>query len=1145
MMQLFRLSLWVMRRRLRGSWGLSAVTALGILTAVVLLSATALYSMVLAEAGVRHALFSEQPGSLHIQVLAQNRPLGPEDYGELRRIAENTVERRIGLLTVGQERFGRTQVGMALTTNPEPRTPSLGAPSGRPFFMTGFEEHSRILEGNWPYARTDARSGTAGPAGVEMEAVVGRRVANDMGYEVGTRLFITPFRTAPEERIILNIVGIADPIDPREEYWMGYPNQFSVQTVGEILVVPAYVTEDDFLQVLGRRFPTAVGDFGFNLFVDPSVITAGTVDATQAALAGLETDLNKSYPRTFVFSRLDLVLEEFERDLTLARVPVYVFISLVFIIVLYFLALITGILGRGQADEVGLMRSRGASVIQVCGVLLLVEGIMALAAVAIGPLLAWLIVRFLLLPTFGDLDGGPIQVVMSVDMFWIGAVGAVLSVAVLAVSAAGRARTGMADAQASRSRPPAVSFFHRYYLDLLAVLVAGLVWWQFQQRDGFASRALASRGLEVDPVIILGPVLALLTAALLLMRVLPLLVRLAVWLCPPVGSNAVAGPGWSSVTLARLARDPVLPSSLAVLLMLAAALGVFGATFQSSLSRSQSDQTLYRIGGDAVVSGPGVTPSLADSLVSVPGVQSATPVLRDSVSLAAGHTTVPALLIAADPQAMAQATWFRDDFATVTLPELASYIHPAYDANGDNEVGVPLPSGVDRIGVWLETSELQGRELQADINAWARLADTDRRYRNVSLGGFGGPRAGTGDGSSGEEETDGGWQFLEGELPDRMAQSDRQWFLTAIFFSTSSFVKVTAARVHMDGLTAFGPSLPQEGVVLEEFNALGNWQPLGAAGSVPDTLSIGEGLPHPNPPQEGEGISRSGLTFSWQEPFGGEQRGIHVSPVPLPLPAIGGAGPSASSGLYVGQSLRIEHGRASIPIEVVGISNLFPTVTSFHRPFLLLDINSYQSYLRFLPPASAQPSPPEIWLSLDPAYDRKSVIADVTEQLPPLASATDRQEAATNASRNPLAGGGWNGLTGLSMAGMGLVVLTALLLHSGASARAGSVDTAVARALGMSNRQLFLSLGAEKWLMGGVAIVVGAAIGYWPGLELVRLLDPTSGGAGPVPPMIPEVHGLLLFSVLIGLAAALAASAVFAAFLAHRERPIDVLRGVA
>ena len=1106
MEQIFRLSLWVIRRRLRRVWGLSAVTTLGILAAVVLLSSTALYSQVLAEAGVRHALFSQSPGSLHIQVLFQNRPLGPEDYGELRRIAGDTVQYRIGSLAVDQERFGRTQVGMPITTNPAPRTPPLGSPAGRPFFMTGFAEHSRIIEGKWP-----EREGISGPEGVELEAVIGRRVANDMGYGVGTRLYIVPFRTAPEQRIILNIVGVADPIDSRDEYWLGYPNQFSVQTVGETLVVPAYVSEHDFLDVLGRRFPTAVGDFGFNLFVDPSVITAGTVDATQEALDGLETDLNKAYPRTFVFSRLGLALEEFERDLTLARVPVYVFVSLVVVVILYFLALITGILGRSRADELGLLLNRGASVLQVCGISLLVEGVIALVSAAVGPLLAWLIVRFLLLPTFGELDGSPIDVAFSGNVFLIGAVGAIVSVAVLAASTVGRALTGVADAHGSRSRPPAVSFFHRYYLDLLAVLGVGLVWWQFQQRDGFVASALTSRGLEVDPILILGPVLGLLTAALLLMRVLPWLVRLVVWLCMR------AGPGWSSVSLARLARDPVLPSSLAVLLMLTAALGVFGATFQSSLSRSQSDQAQYRIGGEVVISGPGVKSGLADELASIAGVQAETPILRDLVSLSEGHSSTSAQLIAAEPEAMAQSVWFRDDFSGTALQDLFSAIQAVRHDTKDRHLTIPLPSGTERIGVWLETGGLKDVELQASINVWARLADADGRYRNVSLGGFGG---------AGENVAD-GWQFMEGALPERVADNSGEWFLTAISFSTSSFVAVPASLVHIDDVTVFGPSLPEDGVVVETFDALGNWQPLGNAGVSADRLEISGGA------------ARSGaasLLFSWQEPFGEGQRGIHLPPVPLPLPAIGGAG------LYPGQLVHIEHARASIPVEIVRVSNLFPTVTNLRRPYIILDINAYLSYLRFLPPGSAETSFQEIWLSLNPAHDPEAVVAQVTRQLPPLAFVTDRRKAANDASGNPLAGGGWSGLTGLSMAGMGTVLLTALLLHSWASVRAVQVDTAVAKALGMSNRQLFLSLAAEKWLMGGVAIVAGAAIGYWPGLALVRLLDSTSGSADPIPPMIPEVNVLLLASVLAGLAVAVMASAVLAATMAQRARLMDILR---
>ena len=263
----------------------------------------------------------------------------------------------------------------------------------------------------------------------------------------------------------------------------------------------------------------------------------------------------------------------------------------------------------------------------------------------------------------------------------------------------------------------------------------------------------------------------------------------------------------------------------------------------------------------------------------------------------------------------------------------------------------------------------------------------------------------------------------------------------------------------------------KKGAIAEGFEAQGQWAPLGTGSGAPDRLEASASAAH-----SGEG----GLAFSWTETFGGELRGIHLSPVPLPLPAIGGAG------LEAGELLRIEQGRASIPVQVMTVSDLFPTVTDFRRPFLLLDVENYLAYLRLLPPGSLKTNPQEIWLSLSPGHDREAVIESIRDELPPYVSVTDRQEAAVQAAANPLAGGGWDGLTGLSMAGIGLAVVTVLLMHSVASVRAGSVDTAVARALGMSNRQLLMSLAAERWLMAGAAIAAGAAIGYWPGLELVQ-----------------------------------------------------------
>ena len=852
---MLQLSLWITRRRLRHSWVLTAATSIGILAAVVLLSATALYSRVLSEAGVRYALFSEAPYNLDIQIISGNRSLATGDYEPLRHVAETSIDERLGDLSTRVERFGRTQAGMYLSKDPEQRPPPVTTLAGRPFFMTGFREHTVLIEGSWPQ-----EAGEAGPSGVVLQAVVGERTAKDQRYELGDRLYITPFRSSPEERIILDVVGVVAPADPREEFWMGYPSQFSLQTVGEMLVVPAYVTEEDFLEVLGGRFPTAIGDFGFNVFVDPSKITAQTVDATQESVEGLETDLNKSYPRTFVFSRLGLTLDEFERDLTLARVPVYVFVSLVIVIVLYFLVLITGILGKSQAEELGLLRSRGGSLVQVCGVLLLADGLLAVAAVAFGPLIAWLIVRYAMLSSFSGLGGDPIEAAFFGGMFWTGAIGAVLALAALTLSAAARARSGIAESTSGRSRPPGASVFQRYYLDVVAILVVGLIWWQFGQREGFLTRSLASRGLDLDPSVILGPVLGLLAAALVLLRVLPAMVQLAVWICMR------AGPMWSSFAMSRVARDPVLPSSFAVLLMLSAALGVFGATFQSSLSSSQREQTLYRIGGEVVVSGPSVSQRVAGDLEQIPGVRNVSPVLHDEVSLTAGNVSAPALLIAGDPQTIADSAWFRVDFADTSLPELTERIrsHPV-----SGPTGVQLPAGVERVGVWMDTGDVSRGRLEASINVWAKLMNERGIYNSISLGSF--------------LDQDGGaenWQFFSGELSERMIDANSEWTMVAVYLTTSSFTSVPAGSVNLDDVTAFGPSLPPEGVVVEDFEEARPWMPLRIAVGVQDTAYLGSA---------GARSGSGGLVFSWTEPFGGHQRGVHIPPVDLPIPAIGEA----------------------------------------------------------------------------------------------------------------------------------------------------------------------------------------------------------------------------------------------------------------
>ena len=241
-------------------------------------------------------------------------------------------------------------------------------------------------------------------------------------------------------------------------------------------------------------------------------------------------------------------------------------------------------------------------------------------------------------------------------------------------------------------------------------------------------------------------------------------------------------------------------------------------------------------------------------------------------------------------------------------------------------------------------------------------------------------------------------------------------------------------------------------------------------------------------------------------------------------------------------SFGIKHGESSIPIRIVGVTELFPTVTRIESPFVILDLGAFLAYRKFLPTIGPVDDPARIWLSLDPAYDRSAVLSDIEEALPPLTSLADRTAVADRASRNPLAGGGWNGLTSLAMSAVGIAVVVASLLYSVAAARAARTDTAVARALGLSTGQLLLTYLLEKLVTAGAAIAAGAAIGYWPGLQLIQALGLTSRGSSPVPPLVPQVHELLLVLVLAGVTAAVVGSALYSAILARRDRPAEVLR---
>ena len=1121
------LSLWLLPRRIRSAWGLLAVTAFGVLAAVTIMALGAMYSQALAEAGLRHALAITTPTAINTQVVVRNRPLGPEDYQALRTDIESIMDRDVGYLVRSRHRYGKVLPTIPII-NPASAT-ALGAldeaPLGRPVFVTGFTENSVIVDGRWPQdAVTADENGRP-----HIEAVIGPNTSRQLGWGVGQRAWMVVYPAEPPDPpqyIAVTVVGIAEPINPRAEYWMGATDYFRIGDWDGRPTVPLYVTEAAYFNGVGKPYPTLVGDYGWFLYINADVITADTVQQTRDDLTALETDINSQFPRSYVLTILENgrgtgLLAKYQKELTLARAPLYLFISLVVVVILYFLALAVGLLAGARSSEASMLRSRGASMGQVGGLLGSGEGLVVVAATAVGPLLAWGIGSALLLGTINPADrpgvgDTPIAVGLSWQMYAMGVVGGLLSLGVLAVAGGSLARLGILDFLRARARPPSAPWLQRYYIDVLAVVALVVLVWQIRQRGGFVEGTLTGRGPALDPLLLLAPAAALLTLAFLMLRVLPWAMAVAAW------TSRHTAPAWVALALRQMARRPLPYAALTVVVTLAAALGVFAGSFQTTLARSEAEQASHRIGGDITLNaarflGEREAQKVA-ALNDIEGVEAVSQVIRQSVSFVDGPTQRGALL-GVDPITMPRAAWWRDDFAADAPATLDTLLAPLRRTLSVNTAGIALPEEAESVGMWVrrdDSLELGAAVPLPTYRLWLRIGDERGFYRNVELGTL-----------QPEFEAAVAWRHYRIPLPETSvgSQDGGNRRVVALYISGDSFSRTPPGGLSFDDLTAYGRGLPAGGEILEGFEDLGPWVVLPQGGSTPDHIERTANSAH---------SGDAGLAIRWQEPLGRSPRGIIIPPGPVPVPAIGGPGYTS------GQLVRVTVDGYIVPTRIASVVDYFPTL-DHRRSFLVVSAPELRAWLQQAP--GAQPViPDEWWFDIAEDADRETVAAAIRDEGYSLSFIRDRAAAVDVATRNPLAGGAWNALTGIGLAALALAVGLALCAHGVVAVREQRVDMSVGAALGVARWQRFAGLALERVIIAVLGIVVGGLAGWGLAQWTLGQLTTNAAGGPVTPPLVFVAEGPWLIATFVCLAVAAVAAITLAGLTAGRLRPPEILR---
>ncbi|MFC4005672.1 FtsX-like permease family protein [Nonomuraea purpurea] len=562
----------------------------------------------------------------------------------------------------------------------------------------GLDRHARLVSGRWPKTGGD-----------RVETAISLSAASATGFKAGQE-FTTKGRLDPRP-VQVRVVGVFQLDDPFGERWTDEHLLSRGVERGEFTTYgPLMVARETFV----GRFATSV-NATWTAVPDLRALTperlrplAGAVDQVGERLkaAGCTSCVTAGH--------LPEILTQLDTASLVARSTMLIPVLQLLLLAAYALMLTARLLADHRRMEVALLRSRGAGTARLAalagGEALLVAIPCAVAAPFLGPPLLALINQIPWIRASG------VRLAPSADLgsFLVSFGVALASAVLLVLPALAGARRTYVEEQSARGRGGGRGLMERAGADLALLVVAGLAIWQLQ-RYGAPVTATAGGGLGIDPLIISGPALALLTGGMLGLRLVPRVSKLAERVTSGRPTLAPALGAW------QVSRRPLRYAGPALLLTMAIAIGIVSMATASTWRASQLDQARHQAGADLRLSGPPDGPELGafgrgSAFTALPGVTAASPGFRGQMEVGGEN----AMLLAMDAGKLGELFHLRPDLSAQPLARLSR----ALPGGQAGQVELPGQPATLTVGV----------RVDAELPLRVVLSDALGVWREVSLG---------------------------------------------------------------------------------------------------------------------------------------------------------------------------------------------------------------------------------------------------------------------------------------------------------------------------------------------------------------------------------------------------------------------------
>ncbi|MFY1674156.1 FtsX-like permease family protein [Plantactinospora sp. WMMB334] len=1023
-------------RRARAAKSLLLAATGATLIATALLTGLAGYSREVVDSGTERAVAAASPEERSILVRGTAGGTGAElterDAAVRARFADGLGGVPVAVAGAGYA-TGREFSGRTGNAVPDAQ----GLVFARVVFLDDLPGHARLTGGEWPR-----------PGERPVQAALAEPVATILGAGVGDLIPITDRVT---DRVTeVRVTGIWKPRDAGDPYWRLVPEVTDGVAAGSATYGPLVVDRADFLD----RF---VGNASVGWLVEPD-LTSTTIDslgrlgeAADRVGASLpaETGLGSS---GLVSTELGQLVQRLERAGLVGRSALVTPMLLVVVLGGYALLLVALLLTEQRRGEAALLRARGAGRGQLAGLAAREALLVVLPAAVLSPLLATELVRLA--------DRTPVLAAAALHLnprpdtrTWLVAALAALGCALAMLGPALRRGGSYVAELASRSRPSRRTIAQRAGMDVALVALAVLGWLQLRQYSSPLAGARPDGALGIDPLLAATPTVGVLAGAVLALRGLPPMARLA--------ERYVDRRSWTGTMLGMWQAGRRPHAGPVLLLALAVAVGTLAWCLAATSERSLTDQADHQVGADLrLVEASGVAPpARAGQLAGLPGTERILPAWRDAPRL--GTEGVQAGMVALDAAEAGRVVRLRDDLVDGDAAGLFAGMTAA-------RVGAPvvaLPPGTRRLTGTISTVGTGG-VARSTVRTAAILAGPHGGHLRVALGA----------------SQDGRPLRFDVELPGDGPPPALAGFVVDTLGPAGYVVDWRLGGLRADPADGTGTPVPLAGGE--------RWQAVDRSGnSGPATAG------------------RSGLDVRYEAPAS-SWPGVN-SPVSFAVAVARDAGavpvvatPEALAGLRMGvgeQSVLVLAGGA-VQVRVTGTVAALPGVPE--PAGLLVDLPSLSTVL--FHERGIVAAPEEWWLATRP--DGHGAAAEAAAGLGGLQVA-DRVAVAGRSGTDPY---GVGARAALFAAALGALLLAAvgITVDVRATARRRVTELAVLHTLGAGPRLLARSLLVEQAFLAGIGVLVGLGVGIAVAATMAPLVILTPSAERPVPAPLLDIAWL-------------------------------------